>query len=383
MDKQFQPVTGGNKSMLLKSPAAACCGPAQKIDDSIFRQDFVTGTFINEQVTFPVAATLLTRKDRWNHVKARTGSFRNNFTVVPGLYAVGNPSSNSDVFVSANYGMSFNYLREALHGMNAWILVLDTKGINVWCAAGKGTFGTAEVVNRIRLSGVEKVVKHRKIIVPQLGAPGVDAAEVQKQTGFRVMYGPVLAKDIKAYVAAGYKATGEMRIIKFGVIDRLVLTPMEINPAMKKYPQFALAVLVIFGLTPEGIIFKNAFYDGMPFLLGGLFAVLTGAFMTPMLLPFVPFRSFALKGLLTGLAVFVPLSFSMADVFQNSELTQLAFVLLFTAFTSYFAVQFTGATTFTHLSGVKKELKYALPIYIVTAVLSAFLILYDRVGGMI
>jgi len=102
-----------------------------------------------------------------------------------------------------------------------------------------------------------------------------------------------------------------------------------------------------------------------------------------MLLPFVPFRSFALKGLLTGLAVFVPLSFSMADVFQYSELTQLAFVLLFTAFTSYFAVQFTGATTFTHLSGVKKELKYALPIYIVTAVLSAFLILYDRVGGMI
>jgi len=369
--------------MLLKNPAGSCCGPAQKIDESMFMQDFIAGRITNEQGTFPVAATVLSRKDRWNHVKARTGSFRNSFTVMPGLYAVGKPGADSDVFASANYGMSFNYLREALHGMNAWILVLDTKGINVWCAAGKGTFGTAELVNRIRLSGIEKVVQHRKVIVPQLGAPGVDAAEVQKQAGFRVMYGPVQAKDIKAYVAAGYKATGDMRIMKFGMMDRLILTPMEINPAMKKYPQFALAVLIIFGLTPEGIIFKNALFDGLPFLLGGLLAVLTGGFVTPVLLPFVPFRSFAMKGLLTGLAVFIPLSFSWIDVFEYSEFTQLAFVLLFTALTSYFVVQFTGATTFTHLSGVKKELKYALPIYIVTAVFSAFLILYDKVRGMI
>jgi len=34
-------------------------------------------------------------------------------------------------------------------GRNLWILILDTKGVNVWCAAGKGTFGTEELVFRI------------------------------------------------------------------------------------------------------------------------------------------------------------------------------------------------------------------------------------------
>jgi len=158
---------------------------------------------------------------------------------------------------------------------------------------------------------------------------------------------------------------------------------MEINPAMKKFPQFALTVFIIFGINTEGIIFKKAIFEGMPFYLGGVISVLTGAFLTPLLLPFIPFRSFAIKGLLTGLALFVPLSFALIDVFLYSEMIQLAFVLLFTAMTSYFAVQFTGATTFTHLSGVKKELKYALPMYIVTAVLSIGLILYDKVRGLI
>lgn len=383
MEIKYQPAAEANKSILLKNSAVCGCAPVQKEDDRIFSQDFLTGTYRSEQGVFPQAGTVLTRKDRWNHVKARTSNFRNHFTVMPGLYAVGKPAAESDVFVSANYGMSFNYLREALHGMNAWILVLDTKGINVWCAAGKGTFGTAELVNRIKITGLDRVVQHKKIIVPQLGAPGVDAVHVQKQSGFRVMYGPVLAKDIKAYVGAGYKATGDMRRIKFGIMDRLVLTPMEINPAMKKYPRFFLAVFIIFGLQREGIIFKAAFYDGMPFMAGGLIAVFTGAFLTPLLLPFVPFRSFAMKGLFAGLAVFVPLSCVWADVFLYSEVVQLAFVLFFTALSSYLAVQFTGSTTFTHLSGVKKELKYALPLYIVTAVLSVFLILYDRVRGMI
>lgn len=381
METKFQ-AAAVNKSMLLKNPSA-CCATAQKTDDSIFKQDFITGRVAAGHGDFPRVSTTLSRADRWNHVKARTSAFRNNFTVIPGVYAAGSPTAESDVFVSANYGMSFNYLREALHGMNAWILVLDTKGINVWCAAGKGTFGTAELVNRIRVTGLDGIVQHRKLIVPQLGAPGVDAASVQKQAGFRVMYGPVRAADIPAYIKNSYKATTEMRRMTFSFMDRLVLTPMEINPAMKMYPQFALAVFLVFGFTTEGIIFKKAIFDGMPFYLGGLIAVLTGALLTPLFLPFIPFRSFAMKGLITGLAVFVPLSFAWIDFFLYSELVQLAFTLLFTAMTSYFAVQFTGATTFTHLSGVKKELKYALPMYIVTAMLSIGLILYDKVRGLI
>src|SRR5512145_296283 len=111
MEQKFQPVAGLNRSMLLKNP---CCGSGSTQNEELFRQGFVTGRLSSTSGIFPVIKTVLDRTDRWNHFRARTSSFRNNYSVLPGLYAAGNPSAESDVFISANYGMSFNYLREAL-----------------------------------------------------------------------------------------------------------------------------------------------------------------------------------------------------------------------------------------------------------------------------
>ncbi len=151
-----------------------------------------------------------------------------NYKINPGIYAVGTPDKNSPVLVTANYKLTFDALRKELTDLDAWILVLDTKGINVWCTAGKGTFGTKELVNRISKTRLHEIVEHRTLILPQLGAPGVRAHEVTKQTGFRVIYGTVRAKNIKAFINSGMKATDEMRTVKSNVIDRLVLTPMEL-----------------------------------------------------------------------------------------------------------------------------------------------------------
>jgi CO dehydrogenase/acetyl-CoA synthase gamma subunit (corrinoid Fe-S protein) len=126
-------------------------------------------------------------------MKCRLSAFRNNYIVEPGMYAVGAPDKSSDVLVSANYKLSFDALRQVLKGLNAWVLVLDTKGINVWCAAGKGTFGTDELVQRISVTKLNRIVDHRRIIVPQLGAPGISGHEVKKASGFKVCYGPVRA----------------------------------------------------------------------------------------------------------------------------------------------------------------------------------------------
>lgn len=49
----------------------------------------------------------------------------------------------------------------------SYILVLDTKGINVWCAAGGGYFSTDELVNRIETTHLPEVVKHYVLILPQ------------------------------------------------------------------------------------------------------------------------------------------------------------------------------------------------------------------------
>ena len=317
--------------------------------------------------------------DRWGMIKSRTGAFRMNYFVAPGLYAIGDPTADSHILVTANYKLTFDLLRRELKGMNAWILVLDTKSINVWCAAGKGTFGTEELNRRIADTKLDVVVNHRKLILPQLGAVGVAASEVQKKTGFRVVFGPVQARDIPAYIKAGYKKTKEMSTIQFPMLDRLVLTPMEINPAMQKFPWIAAGILLIFGLQPSGILFRQAWSNSLPFLLLALLSVMSGALITPLLLPFVPFRSFAIKGWIVGiLSMSAVMPLLDQEILHNVPL-RIAAWLFFPIMSSYIALQFTGSTTFTGMTGVKKELKVGIPIYIGTACISLVLMILFKV----
>jgi len=317
-----------------------------------------------------------TREDYLGSLKCRlSNSFRMKYKVEPGLYSLGEPDGNSDVFVSANYKLSFNILRKALNGLSVWILVLDTKGINVWCAAGKGTFGTEELVKRINKVKLSSILNHGRIIVPQLGAVGVNADAVFKQTGFKVYFGPVYAKDIKNYLKTGKRKTSEMRKIEFSMLDRLVLTPMEVIPAIKKFIIFGIIVLLFFGLQPSGILFKSAWLSGMPFLLLGLASIIGGAFLTPVLLPFIPFRSFAVKGWLIGILSVMLIIFFLNLPEQKNILIFTVEILFFPMASSYLALQFTGSTTFTNMSGVKKELKIALPVYFISAAISIVLLL--------
>ena len=159
---------------------------------------------------------------------ARWGIGRMRYAVPPGLYAVGAPGPEAPLLVTANYKLTFDHVRRALAGVDAWALVLDTQGVNVWCAAGKGTFGTEELIGRLEASGAAKVVGHRTLIVPQLGAPGVAAHEVSRRTGFKVVYGPVYARDISAFLKSGLRATPEMRRVGFTLRERLAVTPMEL-----------------------------------------------------------------------------------------------------------------------------------------------------------
>ncbi|MDP2690617.1 MAG: mercury methylation corrinoid protein HgcA [Deltaproteobacteria bacterium] len=312
--------------------------------------------------------------DHLGRIGCRVSGLRMGYSVAPGLYALGEPGEKSDIFVSANYKLSFDILRRSLKGLNAWILVLDTKGINVWCAAGKGTFGTEELVRRVHEAGLSGLVSHRRLIAPQLGAPGISAHEVRKRTGFRVYYGPVDAGDIRAYIDAGYKASEGMRAVRFPLIDRLALTPMEIIPSLKVYPLFALLMLFVFGLSPSGIVFRDALYWARPFLIMGLVSILAGAFITPALLPFIPSRSFAIKGWLSGIAMIAPAAWAFGLYHQTGVAATAFAFLFFPLAASYIALQFTGSTVFTGMSGVRKELKFSVPVYASAAFVSFVLL---------
>ena len=142
----------------------------------------------------------LTFANHWDHFLARAGVRRQAHRIEPGLYALGHPTPETPVFVTANYTLSFDAVRAALNGRAAYILALDTQGVNVWCAAGEGTFGTDELVRRVEAAGLRDGVSHRGLILPRLGAPGIAAHEVKKRTGLKVTYGAVRAADLPAYL---------------------------------------------------------------------------------------------------------------------------------------------------------------------------------------
>jgi hypothetical protein len=172
-----------------------------------------------------------------------------------------------------------------------------------------------------------------------------------------------------------------MSTMKFSLLDRLVLTPMEINPAMKKFPWFAIGLLLFFGLQPSGILFAYAWYGALPFLVLGLLAVVAGALITPVLLPFVPFRSFALKGWIVGILIVAIAVHTFGILDRHNVIMVVATYLFFPAASSYLALQFTGSTTFTGMSGVKKELKFGIPMYIGAAAVSAVIMIVFKLQG--
>jgi hypothetical protein len=297
------------------------------------------------------------------------------YTIEPGLYALGEPGEKSPVLVTANYKMTFDRLRKELPGRNFWILVLDTKGINVWCSAGKGTFGTMELVGRIESSGLPQIVSHRELILPQLAGPGIAAHEVKRLSGFKVIYGPIRSKDLPTFLDSGRNATPEMRIKSFSTLERMALIPLELVSAMKV------------GLVIMGILFFLAFIwksgegtiaalnHGLFSALAFFIAIVMGAILSPLLLPWLPGRAFSLKGLVLGLiAVFllVAFRFSEFDTFGGG-VEMLAWILLIPAVSAYLAMNFTGASTYTSLSGVKKEMRWALPAQIGAGVIGIIL----------
>jgi hypothetical protein len=289
---------------------------------------------------------------------------RNNYAVTPGLYALGHPASESPVFASANYKLSFDVLRRALSGTDAWILVLDTRGINVWCAAGKGTFGTMEFGRQIILNNLKAKVTHDTIIVPQLGASNLRAHEIKKFTGFNVVYGPVRARDIPQYLQAGNHATPKMRTVEFSWLDRLILTPMELVQGFKYAFLFLLLLFILLGFSSRPFSLSQTWIKGEPLVWAAVGALLAGALLTPLLLPILPFRSFAAKGLVAGLALF-GIIFGMQPQWFDTLPSAIFMASFLPGFSSFLALNFTGATTFTNPSGVKREMKIAIPGYLI------------------
>ena len=324
----------------------------------------------SNNINITESTSQLTFSDIVGSLKARWGINRMNFKVSPGLYSLGTPDSNSTVMVTGNYKMSFDALRKELPGINTYILVLDTKGINVWCAASKGTFGTKELVNRIRKVNLSKIVAHKNLILPQLSATGISAHEVKKECGFKVVYGPVRAEDIPYFLNNEMKATPEMRRVRFNFLDRIVLTPIEIVGSLK----FSL---MIFGIMFLLNLLKIGNFKSMD-VISYIGALLVGCVIVPMLLPLIPGRAFSFKGWLIGFVYTIAVIVLNGMTANFNLLNSVAYILILPSVASFYAMNFTGCSTYTSLSGVVKEMKVAVPLIAISIVLGIILLLVSK-----
>jgi hypothetical protein len=377
--------------------ASACCAP-REAEEPKRRQNSCCGApaappadypygpacYVSGAVETPAGPVLkvsrdLTSADRLGTWRMRWGFGRDDYRVKPGLYALGAPTVSSPVLVTGNYKMTLDELRSSLDAVDAWLLVVDTRGINVWCAAGKGTFCAAEVARMVRETRLAEVVEHRRLVLPQLSAPGVAAHEVKEACGFRVSFGPVRAADLPAFLDAGMKADAAMRGVTFDLRERAVLAPAELNFAWDRRVLLAYAgVLAASTIGRDGVSLRRGLRDGVPVIGAAWLALAAGGGVTPLALPWLPGRSFSLKGAVVGGVLATAAAATLGR--RLSPAARLALLAGVPAVSSYAAMNFTGSSPITSPSGVEYEMRRALPWQGAAAAVAVGAWLANRLG---
>jgi len=310
----------------------------------------------------PRLRTTLNFRDWLGTIRARIGVFRNQYKVNPGLYCVGNPSDTSPVLVTANYKLSFDSLRKELVNLDGWLLVVDTRGINVWCSAGKKTFSAEEVALQVKRAKLKKIVSHRELILPQLSAPGVVAHQLKKKCGFKGRFGPVRAADLPEFLKNSKQDIEFLRKVTFNFRDRAVLIPVEIVVGWKIIFMVLMGIFIVSGVGKDVFSLQASWQRG---LFGGsatIAGILSGAAIVPLMLPLIPGRQFWLKGAWIGILTAMTTIFMMSGYLTLFE--EISLFIWVIAISSYTAMNFTGATPFTSLSGVESEMQNGLLVQV-------------------
>ncbi|NOY55861.1 MAG: 4Fe-4S dicluster domain-containing protein [Actinobacteria bacterium] len=186
-----------------------------------------------------------------------------------GLFPIGDPDRSSPVIVTGNYTLTVRRVSKALQGEDVWLLVTDSRGINVWCAAGGGHLTHHDVIAAVRTSQVADRVDHQELILPQLSATGVERNRVEEATGWHATWGPVHATDLPAFLRRGRHAVREERAVRFPMSDRLQMAVMWTAPMV---PILWLILWAISGPLPAvvGAVAITAIvlglFAGMPWL---------------------------------------------------------------------------------------------------------------------
>ncbi len=176
------------------------------------------------------------------------------FPARTGLVAIGEPGPESPVLLTCNFDLTVRRVKRALRGIDCWLLVANSRGVNVWCAATGGLLSNHAVISVLKTSGIADKVQHRRLILPQLAATGIEGKRIRQQTHWQVVWGPVEARDIPAFLAAGQHKTPAMRQVTFPWLRRLEMAiawafPISLVTALLAWLLWPQALWPLIGLV--------------------------------------------------------------------------------------------------------------------------------------
>ena len=271
-----------------------------------------------------------------------------------GLYSLGNPSKDSPLLVTANYLSTFTAVRKHLRGLDCYLLVIDTRGINVWCAAGEGNFSAEEIHNSLRATRAGDIVETRTLILPKLSANGVRYRDVKRLTRWNAVFGPVYARDIPEYLNNNLVKTEPMKRVDFGFLERL-----RVAPPFAFFCAFLAALPLV--------VFHHLYSPMIPLI------VLAAAFVFPVAFYILPTDYFFKKGITLGLvgAACAALFLWNAGA-PPKEMLQWALIIV--GLTTFIAMDFSGMSPVSNYSRIKQE------YYVVTPLLGLIVLSYVAVS---
>ncbi|MBI4832631.1 MAG: hypothetical protein HY801_13985, partial [Candidatus Lindowbacteria bacterium] len=290
---------------------------------------------------------LLSEKLSWwnetagNILSYLTLAFRS-VPIQTGLYKFGNPTKDSPVFVTANYLLTFMSVKKHLKDIDCYLLVIDTRGINVWCAAGEGNFSAEEIHNSLRATRAGETVDHRKLILPKLSANGVRYRDIKRLSGWDAVFGPVYARDIPEYLTAGAVKSDDMERVRFDFPQRL-------------HVSVPFALFVTFWLVLPLLVFRHLYSPAIP-LIG-----LSVGLVFPAVFYILPTNQFFKKALVLGLLGAVGASLYLLNAGAPvKELVQWSLVIVF--LTTFIAMDFSGMSPVSNYSKIREEFYVVVPL---------------------
>jgi len=188
------------------------------------------------------------------------------------LIKIGKPGKNSPVFITCNFYVTVEIVKRVLekNSIDCYLLIANSRGINVWCSATGGHFTNHDVVSALKTSGIEKLINHRNAIFPQLAAAGIEAKAIKEKTGWDITWGPVYAEDIPDFIKNNFKKTSEMRNVKFPLMQRI-----EIG-IMWAFPFSIVVAFIAFIFWREMLLPLILLTWILPFLIFTLFPLYSG-----------------------------------------------------------------------------------------------------------